>query len=593
MRLIIYRFAIIVMTTTYGFYTQASSDLTIDQFLLTSSAPPYDCPKSEFIPQIEAYLASDTINPRQRLRLQTLWTHDRICHGELAPAIDLLDDILLRANIDKEAYYYAMAVYQRGFIYDVQENPRRCEYYQKAIDTSKGIHPDIYLSATLGHITVCGGLSDAEKLGLLYPLVEQLTKDGDPRALAHLYNNIGLLYGQLGQHSLAAEQYLKGHELASEYYEGSNKLSILVSAISSFMASGSFDEAEAALNQYRIINDDVGTPLTNFQEAFLEAGYFYRTNNIDELIISVAHWNEDVKHTINEPLYNDLFKWYETVDCVRSKNISCIREYLTYEQQSRSSFRSYTRHNKDYLKFKVDLYFALEEYQLAEEAVNTLNDSLKDGLWQSQKAGKVLGMANLHSKIVELEAEVQEAEAKQRTNLYKFIAVVLLTIIGFARAIHKRNLLRLEIDPTTEMFNSRAALKRISELEIPSNGRANALAIFDVGNFKELNQQVGAGQSDLVLKDIAQIFKSKTRESDILGRFAPEQFIICLKNVEEEIAKSFFDRIHKAVESTSIGKNNGKEINIRSSMSIFISHEKFDDLNEVLDEMLLSISVKR
>lgn len=593
MRLIIQSFVSIIVTATYALNAHANSDLKIDEFILASSAPPYDCPRSEFIPQIEAYLASDTINPKQRLRLQTLWTHDRICHGDHAPAIDLLDDILLRANIDTQAYYYAMAIYQRGFIYDVQENPKRCEYYQQAIDVSKDIHPDIYLSATLGHTTVCGGLNDAEKLDLLYPLVKQLTKSGDPKALAHLYSNIGLLYGQLGQHSLAAEQYLKGHELASEYYEGSNKLSILVSAISSLMASGSFDEAEAALNQYRIINDDVGTPLTNFQEVFLEAGYFYRTNNVEELVNSVAHWNENVKHTINQPLYNDLFKWYETVDCVRSRNIACLRAYLAYEEQSQSNFRLYTRRNKDYLKFKVDLYFALEEYQLAEEAVNALNESLTDGLWQSQKAGKVLGMANLHSKIVELEAEVQEAEAKQKTNLYIFIAIVLLTIVGFARAIHKRNLFRLEIDPTTEMFNSRAALKRISELETPSNGKANALAIFDVGNFKELNQQVGAGQSDVVLKDIAQIFKNKTRESDILGRFAPEQFIICLKNVEEEIAKSFFDRIHKAVESTSIGKNHGKEINIRSSMSIFISHEKFDDLNEVLDEMLLSISVKR
>jgi diguanylate cyclase (GGDEF)-like protein len=593
MRSIIYRFVIVIWTATCAFYTQASSDSKIDEFLLASSAPPYDCPKSEFIPQIETYLASDTVNPEQRLRLQTLWTHDRICHGDHAPAIHLLDDILLRANVDKQAYYYAMAIYQRGFIYDVQENPKRCEYYKQAFEISKGIHPDIYLSATLGHTTVCGGLSDAEKLGLLYPLVEQLTKDGDPKALAHLHSNIGLLYGQLGQHSLAAEQYLKGHELASEYYEGSNKLSILVSAISSLMASGSFDEAEAALNQYRIINKDVATPLTNFQEVFLEAGYFYRTNNLDELVISVAHWNENVKNTINQPLYNDLFKWYETVDCVRLKNISCIRDYLDYEKQSQSNFRSYTRRNKDYLKFKVDLYFTLEEYQLAEQAVNALNKSLTDGLWQSQKAGKVLGMANLHSKIVELESEVEEAEAAQKTNLYIFIAVVLITVVGFVRALRKRNLLRLEIDPTTEMFNSRAALKRISELDSPSNGKANALAIFDVGNFKELNQHVGAGQSDVVLKEIAQIFKSKTRESDILGRFAPEQFIICLKNVEEEIAKSFFDRIHKAVESTSIGINHGKELNIRSSMSIFISHEKFDDLNEVLDEMLLSISVKR
>lgn len=593
MRLNIIRFVAILHAVFISFSAHTSSNNEVDEFISKAAAPPYDCPKSAFIPQIEAYLSTDDINSEQRLRLQTLWTHDKICHGDHTPAVNLLDDILLRANVDKQAYYYAMAVYQRGFIHDVQENPARCDYYQQAKELAKGLHPDIFLSATLGHTTVCGGLSDAEKLGLLYPLVEQLTRDGDPKALAHLHSNIGLLYGQLGQHSLAAEQYLKGHNIASEYYEGSNKLSILVSAISSLMASGSFDEAEAALNQYRIINDEVSTPLTNFQEVFLEAGYFYRTNNVDELTVSVEHWNNNVKQTINQPLYSDLFKWYETVSCIRTKDLDCLREYLKYEEESTSNFRTFTRNNKDYLKFKVDLYFALNEFSLAEEAFNALYNSLTRGLWQSQKAGKVLGMANLHSKIVELEAEVEEAKTQRKISLFVFVFIALSIIVVFARVIHKRNVARLEIDPTTEMFNARGALKRIADLDTPSKGKANALAIFDVGNFKELNRQVGAAQSDVILKDIAKIFQSKTRKSDILGRFAPEQFIICLKDVEEEIAKSFFDRIHKAVESTSLGIRQGEDINIRSSMSIFISQEKFDELDSVLDEMLMSLSSKR
>jgi diguanylate cyclase (GGDEF)-like protein len=149
----------------------------------------------------------------------------------------------------------------------------------------------------------------------------------------------------------------------------------------------------------------------------------------------------------------------------------------------------------------------------------------------------------------------------------------------------------MSLDPVTQVLNSKTALAQIARVENPSPNKINALAIFDLGNFREVNRQVGSTKSDYVLQSIANTLAKVTRDRDILGRFAPEQFILCLTDIEEASAKSFFERVQKALESTLLEGQHGVSISIRSSMSIYISNENFHDLNAVLDDMLLSLSL--
>ncbi len=80
----------------------------------------------------------------------------------------------LSAGKDKQSYFYASAIYQIGFTYDLKEQPQRCEYYEQAQSLATERHSDIYLSATLGLITNCRmDLSVGERLGMMFNVLEK------------------------------------------------------------------------------------------------------------------------------------------------------------------------------------------------------------------------------------------------------------------------------------------------------------------------------------------------------------------------------------------------------------------------------------
>jgi diguanylate cyclase (GGDEF)-like protein len=107
-----------------------------------------------------------------------------------------------------------------------------------------------------------------------------------------------------------------------------------------------------------------------------------------------------------------------------------------------------------------------------------------------------------------------------------------------------------------------------------------------------VNRLLGSSKADDAIQKIAQTFKNITRGSDILGRFAPEQFILCLPDIEEESAKALFERIRLAIENTNLGEQKGIKTDVRSNMSIYLTNSTLDDLDEVLDDMMLSLSMK-
>jgi diguanylate cyclase (GGDEF)-like protein len=120
-----------------------------------------------------------------------------------------------------------------------------------------------------------------------------------------------------------------------------------------------------------------------------------------------------------------------------------------------------------------------------------------------------------------------------------------------------------------------------------------AIAIFDVRNLREITRQLGSTRADSVLRQISQTMQNATRGNDILGRFGTEQFILCLHNIEERSARTFFERVQSALNTTFETDATADHLNVESSMSIFISHEKIDGLNAVLDDMVVSLGMNQ
>ncbi len=122
-------------------------------------------------------------------------------------------------------------------------------------------------------------------------------------------------------------------------------------------------------------------------------------------------------------------------------------------------------------------------------------------------------------------------------------------------------------DGLTGLYNSRYFYKFL-DLEISRTkryGSSFSLMLFDIDNFKRLNDTYGHQAGDEVLQELARIFKSVSRETDIVVRYGGEEFVIILPNTAEEEAIALADRVLHAVQETRIAISAAEKVSITVS----------------------------
>jgi diguanylate cyclase (GGDEF)-like protein len=103
------------------------------------------------------------------------------------------------------------------------------------------------------------------------------------------------------------------------------------------------------------------------------------------------------------------------------------------------------------------------------------------------------------------------------------------------------------VDPLTGVANRRAflesavsGLKRHSRLQQP----VSAL-LFDLDQFKSINDRYGHSTGDRVLRNFADIAKTELRSTDLLGRLGGEEFGVLLYGAEANTAIAIAERIRE------------------------------------------------
>jgi diguanylate cyclase (GGDEF)-like protein len=116
--------------------------------------------------------------------------------------------------------------------------------------------------------------------------------------------------------------------------------------------------------------------------------------------------------------------------------------------------------------------------------------------------------------------------------------------------IKKKMLQELAIkDGLTNLYNH----KHIHEL-LDNNiklskryGRPLSLLMFDIDDFKFINDTYGHQFGDVVLSKVANLIKETVRKSDVVGRYGGEEFIVILPETEGFDAMVLANRIRETV----------------------------------------------
>ncbi len=114
-----------------------------------------------------------------------------------------------------------------------------------------------------------------------------------------------------------------------------------------------------------------------------------------------------------------------------------------------------------------------------------------------------------------------------------------------------------------------------------------SLMIFDIDNFKKINDTYGHQAGDAILKLVSKIIKERVREIDMVARWGGEEIIVGLVGSEEDHAYKVADDIRKKIEEATIDWE-GKTIKFTVSGGVagFAEAKDFDGLFKKSDEAL-------
>ncbi len=131
-------------------------------------------------------------------------------------------------------------------------------------------------------------------------------------------------------------------------------------------------------------------------------------------------------------------------------------------------------------------------------------------------------------------------------------------------------------DTLTGVFN-RNYLEILIDFESQKSQKERyplSVILIDVDNFKYFNDQYGHDFGDKVLSSVAKLMSNKLRESDYIGRFGGDEFLILLPRTRKEEASGIARRILDALPMLNI--DNSYEV-ISVSMGI-TEHQPGEDL---------------
>lgn len=106
-------------------------------------------------------------------------------------------------------------------------------------------------------------------------------------------------------------------------------------------------------------------------------------------------------------------------------------------------------------------------------------------------------------------------------------------------------------------------------LEAQRSGNVLSVIILDGDNFKMVNDTFGHKEGDKRLRGIANIIKSTARESDIVGKYGGEEFIVVLQSTDVEQTKILAERINKNIRDAKLPNTRETTQTISAGVAFF------------------------
>jgi diguanylate cyclase (GGDEF)-like protein len=125
------------------------------------------------------------------------------------------------------------------------------------------------------------------------------------------------------------------------------------------------------------------------------------------------------------------------------------------------------------------------------------------------------------------------------------------------------------VDGLTQAHNRRFLLEFLDR-ELARHQRHRrplSLLLFDLDDFKRINDDWGHLTGDAVLRELAELVRARVRREDCFARWGGEEFAVALSETDPEAARLFAERVRKLVEEHEF-RANGERLPVTISVGV-------------------------
>ncbi len=158
------------------------------------------------------------------------------------------------------------------------------------------------------------------------------------------------------------------------------------------------------------------------------------------------------------------------------------------------------------------------------------------------------------------------------------VAAAVLIALGVADRLRGQRIAlteaerRAQTDPLTGVMNRRSLIERLDAAcaRARTRGLPISLLFIDLDHFKEINDTFGHQAGDACLAAIIGPIHSELRQSDVIGRYGGEEFVVILSSADAAAAHPIAERIRKRVADVRVD-GYGQTISLTCSIGIATS----------------------
>ncbi|MGI2110975.1 diguanylate cyclase [Shewanella frigidimarina] len=221
---------------------------------------------------------------------------------------------------------------------------------------------------------------------------------------------------------------------------------------------------------------------------------------------------------------------------------------------------------------------------------DVVNSSLDHNLTVAEFNNRLLEKQLAINKL-NLEAEI---DSQKITNLSMAIAVlialVLLVVVIFLWQSRRQFKRRSQTDYLTGIANRRHTFEQGKKrfYQAKKHNRSLAVIMFDIDNFKAINDHYGHDVGDLAIKACGRRARNWLKKNDVLGRIGGEEFLIILPDTEQAQAVEIAERLRTSIESNQFVFNEVK-MNFTISVAVAMLTPQTHELVDIIKQADLGL----